>query len=291
MNLLSKSGLSLERLRTFLTFAEAGSIVRSAAGDPVRASLISRQLRELEEFFAVELVKRHGKGLVLTEAGTRLAALVREQFGSLEEFRNSASGKSIRLSLAAGNTMLEWVVAPRITPGLIPGVEFDLHHEQTEESIERLRNGSRDLAIIQKKTLGRQFATAPLGTVNFALFIPKRLGRHTNLRKALRELPLALSIGGSLREAILHYAGEINSSHLGTSGFLNAVASVRSGHYVAILPSIATADMGSNLSMIPIPPAVVPTRQLVLAWSKRAAATRPAIALAVERLREELVFH
>jgi len=290
MNLLSKSGLSLERLRTFLAFAEAGSIVRASANDPVRASLISRQLRELEEFFEVELVKRHGKGLVLTDEGMRLAALVREQFLSLEEFRKTATGKSIRLTLGAGNTMLEWVVVPRIKPGLIASVEFDLHHEQSNESIEGLRNGSRDLAIIQKKPLSRQFASASLGSVSFALFIPKRLGRQTNLRKALRELPLALPIGGSLREAILQYAGEINAANLGTTGFHNAVALVRAGHYAAVLPSIATVNIGPDISMSPIPPSVVQTRQIVLAWSKRAATTRPAIALAIEKLREVLVF-
>ena len=58
MKLFLKSGLSLERLRAFLLFREAGSITRAAGGDPVRVSLISRQLRELEEFFEVELVAK-----------------------------------------------------------------------------------------------------------------------------------------------------------------------------------------------------------------------------------------
>jgi hypothetical protein len=49
------------------------------------------------------------------------------------------------------------------------------------------------------------------------------------------------------------------------------------------------ADMG-DLSMIPIPPSVVPTRQIVLSWSKRIVDTRPVIALAIERLKEVLVF-
>lgn len=290
MELLSKSGLSLERLRTFLAFAEAGSIVRAAGGDLVRSSLISRQLRELEEFFEVELVKRQGKGLVLTQAGRRLAALVREQFGTLEEFKNSSSGRSVRLSLSAGNTILEWVVAPRLTPGLVPGVEFDLHHEQSAPSIEHLHDGRRDLAIIARQPMGRQFGTAPLGTITFALFVPKRLGRHTNLRKALRELPLALPIGGTMREAILRHAGEIQPSHLGTTGFLNAVASMRAGHYAAVLPSTASAGLGGDFYKLSIPSSVLPPRQMVLAWSKRAAATRPAVASAVEKLREVLVF-
>jgi DNA-binding transcriptional LysR family regulator len=288
MNLFAKGGLSLERLRSFLLFADAGSISRAAGGDAVRGSLISRQLRELEEFFEVELVGRRGKGLVLTEEGIQLATLIREQFGALEDFGNRAKGSSVRLSLAAGNTMLEWVIAPRMTPGLIQGVEFDLHHEQTRESIEHLGSGSRDFAVIREQPMGRQFASAPLGIVTFDLFIPEKFGKPRDLRKALRDLPLALPIGGSLREAILLYAGTLNPSHLGTTGFLNAVASVRAGNYAAILPSIANHALRERIHRIPIPAKIVPPRQMILAWSRRNAATRPAVASAVDCLREHL---
>jgi DNA-binding transcriptional LysR family regulator len=98
-------------LGSLLAFADAGSIVRAAGGDPVRSSLISRQLGELEKFFAVELVAKKGKGLILTEEGRRLTALVREQFQALEDFGKSAAGKSVRLSLGAGNTILSgWLL-------------------------------------------------------------------------------------------------------------------------------------------------------------------------------------
>jgi len=71
--LFSTRGLSLDRLRSFLEMAEAGGIARAAPGDPVRQSQISRQIRELEEFFGTELTQRRGKGLVLTPAARRLA--------------------------------------------------------------------------------------------------------------------------------------------------------------------------------------------------------------------------
>ena len=67
--LLSQRGISLDRLRNFAAVAESGSIARVADGDPVRQSLISRQIGELEEFFGVELTRRRGKGGVLGEVG------------------------------------------------------------------------------------------------------------------------------------------------------------------------------------------------------------------------------
>jgi DNA-binding transcriptional LysR family regulator len=215
MNLLAKSGLSLERLRSLLAFAEAGSIVRAAGGDPVRSSLISRQLRELEEFFEVELVAKRGKGLILTEAGRRLTGLVREQFQALEDFGTATAGRSVRLSLGAGNTILEWLVAPRLGPAAMEGVEFDLHHERQAEMIEHLQDGSLDLAIIAKEPLGRQFATAPLGAIDYALYIPKKLGVGSALRHALRQVPLAMPIGGRVREAVIKYAGELKGGDYG----------------------------------------------------------------------------
>ena len=41
--LFAAGGLSLERLRSFLAVAEAGSIAKAAKGDPTRQSQFSRQ--------------------------------------------------------------------------------------------------------------------------------------------------------------------------------------------------------------------------------------------------------
>lgn len=290
MNLLAKSGLSLERLCSLLAFADAGSIVRAADGDPVRSSLISRQLGELEKFFAVELVAKKGKGLILTEEGKRLTALVREHFQALEDFGKSTTGKSVRLSLGAGNTILEWLVAPRLGPAALEGVEFDLHHERQAEMIEHLQDGSLDLAIIAKEPLGRQFATAPLGAIDYALYIPKKLGGGSTLRQALRELPLAMPIGGRVRDAVIKYAGELRAGTMGTSGYLNAVASVKAGHYASVLPTLAASDLGATVRSIKIPETIIPKRQIVLAWKRRTAATRPAVEAAIAHLKVLLAF-
>jgi DNA-binding transcriptional LysR family regulator len=290
MNLLAKSGLSLERLRSLLAFADAGSIVRAADGDPVRSSLISRQLGELEKFFAVELVAKRGKGLVLTEEGRRLTALVREQFQALEDFGKSTTGKAVRLSLGGGNTILEWLVAPRLGPMAMEGVEFDLHHERQAEMIEHLQDGSLDLAIIAKEPLGRQFATCSLGSLAYALFIPKNLASGSNLRQSLRELPLALPIGGRVREAVIKYAGELKGGTLGTTGYLNALASVKAGHYASVLPTLAASDLGATVRSIKIPETIIPKRQIALAWKRRTAATRPAVEAAIAHLKVLLAF-
>ena len=65
--MLSKGGLSLDRLNNFCRIAEAGGITKAAGSDPGKQSLYSRQIKELETFFGVELKVRRGKGIVLTD--------------------------------------------------------------------------------------------------------------------------------------------------------------------------------------------------------------------------------
>ena len=108
--LLSKGGLSLDRLHNFCRIAEAGSLSKAAGGDVAKLSLFSRQIRELEEFFGVELKRRHGKGILITDAGRRLAQLTRAHLLGLEDFQREASQMPKQLSIAAGNSVLEWAL-------------------------------------------------------------------------------------------------------------------------------------------------------------------------------------
>ena len=56
------SGLSLDRLRSFLRVVEAGSLTRAALGDVTRQSQYSRQIKELEGYFGTALTRRVGGG-------------------------------------------------------------------------------------------------------------------------------------------------------------------------------------------------------------------------------------
>src|SRR5512136_216027 len=95
--LLSESGLSRDRLQSFCLVAEAGGVTKAAKGDPARQSLFSRQVKELEEFFGVELVRRKGRGVALTASGERLHLLAREQLLALSDFKKAATGQPLKL--------------------------------------------------------------------------------------------------------------------------------------------------------------------------------------------------
>lgn len=104
----------MERLASFCAVADAGSIARVADKDPTRQSLISRQIRELETFFGVELVRRKGRGLELTEAGRELAAVGRENFKGLADFAARCAGAPWTVRMVASNSVAYWLVLPRL---------------------------------------------------------------------------------------------------------------------------------------------------------------------------------
>ncbi len=60
-------------------------------------------------------MRRPGRGLILTEAGVELAALGRNQITALGDFAASCQDAPIRISLAASESLLQWLVLPRLT--------------------------------------------------------------------------------------------------------------------------------------------------------------------------------
>ena len=111
-HLFAERGLSLDRLKTLIEVAKAGSIAAAARGDSARQSLYSRQIKELEEFFGVELASRRGKVLALTGAGGELVRLASESLCLLDDFKSRSRNLPYRFTIGAGDSLHAWVVAP-----------------------------------------------------------------------------------------------------------------------------------------------------------------------------------
>src|SRR6266446_2947183 len=112
--LLQHGGLSLDRLQSFCLVAQASGVTKAAKGDPARQSLYSRQIKELEEFFGAELLRRKGRGIALTSAGQRLHVLARECFASLWDFKAQCKDLPTEIVIGAGESMIRWVMMPKL---------------------------------------------------------------------------------------------------------------------------------------------------------------------------------
>ena len=127
MSLPSLRGLSLDRLSSFLQIADAGGLARAAPGDPIRQSQLSRQLKDLESALEQPLFLRTGRGMDLTAAGASLARVIRELGQGLTDVAAAEQGP-VRVALGAGDSVLQWLVLPRLGQlgPAVKGVELEL---------------------------------------------------------------------------------------------------------------------------------------------------------------------
>lgn len=290
-SLFDRKGLSLERLAAFCEFAEHGSIVAATGGDPARQALVSRQISELESFFEIALVERQGRGLVLTGAGRELAFLIRDYLRRLEEFASAQRETSWTVRVMASNSIGQWLILPRLAKlrAAWPEIRVHLQHEQTREMVRQVQEGLFDLAVVRQQGSGLAgLESASLGKLTYGLYVPPPTSpfRPTKggLGQALTSHPLALPIGGSMREKIEGLAAKTKKPLnviLEGSSYMQALEALRSGACAAVLPDLALPrDERQHYLRIPIPGNV----EIALIWRKRTAERNPRLALLTKNL-------
>lgn len=283
-SLFSKGGLTLDRLRSFLDMAEAGGIAKAAPGDVVRQSQISRQIRELEEFFGAELTQRRGKSLILTPAGRRLADLVRGQLQGLDDFRREQEGRPKVFVFGAGSSTLESLVAPCL-PKLaeaLGGAQLQTAAYRSHALVEAVREGSVDLAVVRRDAIVEPSKRncLPLVKVSFHLCVPKRLLPKGTVAVDLADstlwakLPFASGLDGgqldgAIREAMAKSRVDFRP-RFECASILQVRQLVAQGSCAAVLPGLALPGLDERHILIaPYAPLKDYGRLLVLHWNPR----------------------
>lgn len=299
-NLFSERGLSFDRLRVLVEVHDAGGIAQAAPGDPVRQSQYSRQLRELSEFFGIEVARRQGRQLKLTPQGVQLAELVRLQLHSLQDFRAECRAESVDYSIAAGDSLIHWLVIPRLAAVVRhkEAVRFATCNLRTNEIVQQLMDGRVDFGVIRKDALTAPLKCSPLGILNFVAVVPKALvspGRDPSLADVLGQWPFAAHTSdGQFTQKLRAIAKSLKTElrpALICQSFPQALAAVRSGGFGSVLPTLALNDLepGSYLE-IPAGPLGNLNRSIVLAWNSRLPRVRLGAKKLIERLQTELRF-
>ena len=291
--LLSRRGLSLDRLHNFCLIADAGGIAKAAKGAPGKQSLYSRQIRELEEFFGVELTRRRGRRVALTEAGNSLARLIREQLQALVEFKHSCRSQPVPLTIVAGNSVLEWAVSQRL-PKLcadLPNVQVTLISRRTDDIRRDLLDLKADLGILRQNAIAPRLKNRPFCVQAYALFVPAQLAGNLSDKQVVAKLdtlPLALVAGGTFRVNFLTAASRVSLAPriiVSCSSFTQAATLVETGSFATVLPTLAACRITmKSCRVIQLPFLERQSRKLVIAWNPRLAAVRPLIIAAAESL-------
>ncbi|MEO1190389.1 MAG: LysR substrate-binding domain-containing protein [Pseudomonadota bacterium] len=94
--------LDSELLRTFLAVTAAGSVTAAAQTIGRSQSATSVQIKQLEETAGVALLRRHGRGVVLTPAGETLLPVARQVVALLDQGLAQLQSRSLSGRLRIG---------------------------------------------------------------------------------------------------------------------------------------------------------------------------------------------
>jgi len=291
--LLQKRGLSLERLDSFCKIVLAGGLSQAADGHPGRVAQLSRQVRDLEEFFGVELLRRTGRGIVPTESGEELFRIIRHDLRLLDDFRVKCAGQPGVIRITAGNSVIHWCLGPALVAlsARLPNFHLEVRALRTFERMPAVRNHECDFAIVRREALTPQLKSKPLITMQYLLFVRRDLLAKAGTKdpnKLLEKPPLALPPEGDFRLALDRAADQHQVRPkvvLNVTSFTMAARAVQTGHFAAILPHVAARDFdGKDFAILPVPLLGTYALHLHLAWnpsfvriSQAAEKARPAL--------------
>jgi DNA-binding transcriptional LysR family regulator len=247
--LFDLSGLSLDRLHSFLKVAEAGNLTTAAQGDPVKQSQFSRQIKELEGYFGVALTRRVGRRIEITEEGRRLATVVRNQFRELDNFRQSMAGHRVRVCFGSQGSVIDWLLLPRLAKMSRVLVNTIIEAEQMRslEVVRAVADGRLDFGIVRDDALPPEMKYERLGCVGYAVFASSALWKgRSSATDLLGNSPVAdLLPGGQFTQRCQHWYGQ-SKIHprvvARVSSFTDLARIVQLGHAAAVLPEMAAVD-------------------------------------------------
>ncbi|TXH37085.1 MAG: LysR family transcriptional regulator [Rhodospirillaceae bacterium] len=190
------------QLRCFHVAAIEGSFSRAAARLRLSQPTVSTQIRILEEGYKVQLFRRHGRRVELTDEGRELRAITLRLYAAQEEARSYLSQ---RRELIGGLIRIGAVGPHHVMPVLRefqdrhPQVDFTLKMGNSNEIFQAVLDRDVDIGVLAEPRMGHEnLYLMPLRTdhVGFAVS-----ARHPWSEKQAVTLPEAAQETLLLREA------------------------------------------------------------------------------------------
>lgn len=213
----------------------------------------------------------------------------------LSEFRTDRNGAPQQLVISTGDSVLQWVVIPRLSAirVALPGVQLHFRNLRTIEAVGAVESGEVDYAIIRSDAAPSTLAGSRLGRLKFGLFVPARCaatGRNHTFQQ-FADLPIiGLEGEGQLMERIRSAAQTVGvrlKFDILLSSFPAIAVALQSLDAIAVLPVIAA---GPELVEIVTPFDAVIDRPLSLVLHPRNRDLRPLVRRAQRVLAGELRF-
>ena len=266
MNDVHARDLDLNLLPVLVAVADTGSVTAAAARLYLTQSAISAALGRLRTAVGEAIVIRHGRGVVLTDRGSRLVAEARPHLDALvhatlhpDAFDPKTTDRTIRLGLADATD-------ESLLPPLLRALETEAPHlrilcspVQFRTVNEALATRRVDIAVTVADELPASIARRPLLTSHFVcVFDPRfvRLGARPTERAFLAQDHVVVSYNGDFRGVIEESFGKKRRVRCSVGSFSSVGAIVEGGRLVATVPVIVARQIvrtRPQLRMSPIP--------------------------------------
>jgi LysR family transcriptional regulator for metE and metH len=160
--------IAIHHFRLVDTISKEGTLTKAAKTLHLTQSALSHQLKELERELDVDVFKRNGKRLQLSEQGYRFlrsSEKILAEIKSLEEdVTNYKMGRTGKLSIS-----MQCYTAYHWLPGIIkyykkrwPDINIQILSDATRRPLEYLMNGDLDIGIIRTQMVNTRIRYEPI---------------------------------------------------------------------------------------------------------------------------------
>jgi len=247
--------MEVHQLRYFCAVAETGNFTRAAEATRISQPSLSQQIHKLEDELGAKLFDRLPRSARLTQFGKaflpKAQAILRQIGEARVEIREMASGESGEVVLGAIPT-----VAPYLLPSMLssfarehPSVSVNVVEEITPTLLERLHEGTMDLALLALPVSGDEMISAELMREPLFAVLPEKHSlarRRSIVLDEIRDEPfLLLKEGHCFRDNALRACRQsrINPNVVFESGqFATILAMVSAGMGVSVVPQMAARE-------------------------------------------------
>lgn len=150
--------LDVDLIRTFVTAADAGSMVAAANARHLTQGAVSQQIKRLEDLLGSELLVRDRRGLRLTAAGEKLLLKARRLLSLNDEIWSTMTKAPAagRLRFGAPYDLVGSMVTPvlKAYAEAYPHVVLSLVCASSPELLAGLESGTIDVALIEEPAGG-----------------------------------------------------------------------------------------------------------------------------------------
>lgn len=246
--------MDLKRVRTFVTVAEQGSIVKASVHLRTTQPALSRQIAEFQREFELRLFDKVGRKLVLTTEGEQLLvecrSLLRHADALGDRARLIRGSDTGVLNVAAGSVGTEVAFSELLHRfrHRYPGVKVRLVEAAGSDMVTMLARGDVHLGICLLRSVqadGRDLATYPLQPVELLAAchpsFPLKRGKLLDISDVAQHPLLLLDSALAVRktfDAVCRVGGLTPDILLESGAPSNLLALAEAGHGIAIISSL-----------------------------------------------------